>query len=82
MLVYQRRAPAAIADIATAAVFTECKPRHRHQEFLSFLRRLGTCIPRELDVHLIVDNYATHKDPKIRTGIAQRSRYHIHYTPT
>ena len=50
----------AALDIATGAVFTECKARHRHQEFLSFLRRLDACIPEALDVHLIVDNYATH----------------------
>lgn len=72
----------AALDIATGAVFTECKPRHRHQEFLSFLRRLDECIPEELEVHLIVDNYATHKPPKVRTWLAQRPRYHIHYTPT
>lgn len=72
----------AALDVATGAVFTECKPRHRHQEFLSFLRRLDQCIPAELDVHLIVDNYATHKHGKVRTWLAQRPRYHIHYTPT
>jgi putative transposase len=72
----------AALDIATGAVFTECKPRHRHQEFLSFLRRLDACIPKELDVHLIVDNYATHKHPKVRAWLAHRPRYHIHYTPT
>lgn len=72
----------AALDIATGTVFTECKPRHRHQEFLAFLRRLDACIPQELDVHLIVDNYATHKHPKVRTWLAQRPRYHIHYTPT
>jgi len=48
----------AALDIATGAIFTECKPRHRHQEFLSFLRRLDRCIPEPLDVHLIVDHYA------------------------
>ena len=82
---YVRHGPTtlfAALDIATGAVFTECKPRHRHQEFLSFLRRLDVCIPEQLDVHLIVDNYATHKHPKVRTWLAQRSRYHIHYTPT
>ncbi|MGA8345530.1 MAG: IS630 family transposase [Candidatus Sulfotelmatobacter sp.] len=72
----------AALDIATGTVFTECKPRHRHQEFLAFLRRLDACIPQEFDVHLIVDNYATHKHPKVRTWLAQRPRYHIHYTPT
>ncbi len=69
-------------DIATGAVFTECKPRHRHQEFLSFLRHLDESMPPELDLHLIVDNYATHKHPKVRTWLAQRPRYHMHYTPT
>ena len=72
----------AALDIATGTVFTECKPRHRHQEFLAFLRRLDDCIPSELEVHLIVDNYATHKHPKVRTWLAQRPRYQIHYTPT
>jgi transposase len=72
----------AALDVATGIVFTECKPRHRHQEFLAFLRRLDACIPQELDVHLIVDNYATHKHPKVRTWLARRPRYHIHYTPT
>lgn len=72
----------AALDIVTGAVFTECKARHRHQEFLSFLRRLDDCIPEYLDVHLIVDNYATHKHAKVRTWLAQRPRYHMHYTPT
>jgi putative transposase len=72
----------AALDIATGAVFTECKPRHRHQEFLSFLRRLDACIPQHLEVHLVVDNYATHKHAKVRTWLAQRGRYHVHYTPT
>ena len=69
-------------DIATGAVFTECKPRHRHQEFLAFLRSLDACVPAQLDVHLVVDNYATHKHPKVRTWLAQRPRFHMHYTPT
>ena len=72
----------AALDIATGAVFTECKPRHRHQEFLSFLRALDACIPADLEAHLIVDNYATHKHPKVRTWLAQRPRFHVHYTPT
>jgi putative transposase len=72
----------AALDIATGTVFTECKPRHRHQELLAFLRRLDDCIPPELDVHLIVDNYATHKHPKVRTWLAQRPRYQIQYAPT
>lgn len=72
----------AALDIATGAVFTECKPRHRHQEFLSFLRSLEACVPAQLDVHLVVDNYATHKHPKVRTWLAHRPRFHMHYTPT
>ena len=72
----------AALDIATGAVFTECKPRHRHQEFLSFLRSLDACVPAELDVHLVVDNYATHKHAKVRTWLAQRPCFHMHYTPT
>jgi putative transposase len=72
----------AALDVATGTVFTECKPRHRHQEFLSFLRRLDEAIPKDLNIHLIVDNYATHKHPKVRSWLAQRPRYEIHYTPT
>jgi len=72
----------AALDIATGAVFTECKSRHRHQEFLSFLRHLDECVPQELDVHLIVDNYATHKHPRVRAWLARRPHYHVHYTPT
>ena len=63
-------------------MFTECKPRHRHQEFLSFLRHLDESVPPELELHLIVDNYATHQHPKVHTWLAQRPRYHMHYTPT
>jgi putative transposase len=72
----------AALDIATGTVFAECKPRHRHQEFLSFLRDLNTCVPAGLDLHLIVDNYATHKHAKVRAWLAQHSRFHVHYTPT
>jgi putative transposase len=72
----------AALDIATGTVFAECKPRHRHQEFLTFLRDLDACVPPDLDVHLVVDNYATHKHGKVRTWLASRPRFHIHYTPT
>ena len=71
----------AALDIATGAVFTEAT-RHRHPEFLSFLRHLDESVPPELDLHLIVDNYATRKNPQVRTWLAQRPRYHLHYTPT
>ena len=72
----------AALDVATGTVFAECKARHRHQEFLNFLRHLNTCVPAELDLHLIVDNYATHKHAKVRAWLAQHSRFHVHYTPT
>ena len=58
------------------------QPRHRHQEFLSFLRRNDKEVPKELDLHLIVDNYCTHKHAKVKAWLAQRPRYFVHYTPT
>jgi len=72
----------AALDIATGEVIHKCKPRHRHQEFMSFLRHIDANVPKDLDIHLIVDNYATHKHPKVKLWLAQRPRYHIHYTPT
>jgi putative transposase len=72
----------AALDIATGAVFADCKPRHRHQEFLAFLRDLDACVPSELDLHLIVDNYGTHKHAKVRAWLGNRPRFHVHYTPT
>ncbi len=72
----------AALDIATGAVLAKCKRRHRHQEFLAFLRHIDANVPQHLDVHLIVDNYATHKHAKIKAWLARRPRYHIHYTPT
>jgi putative transposase len=72
----------AALDVATGTVLTECKPRHRHQEFLGFLQRIEQAVPAALDVHLIVDNYATHKHAKVRLWLAARPRFHIHYTPT
>jgi putative transposase len=72
----------AALDIATGEVITQCKARHRHQEFLSFLRHLDRNIPAPFDVHLIIDNYATHKHAKVKAWLAKRPRYHVHYTPT
>jgi transposase len=72
----------AALDIANGSVITQCKPQHRHQEFLSFLRHLDEQVPQHLDIHLICDNYATHKHTKVRAWLARRPRYHIHYTPT
>lgn len=72
----------AALDIASGQVLTRCAPRHRHQEFLQFLKQIQTSVPPHLDIHLIVDNYSTHKHPKVRRWLAARSRYHLHFTPT
>jgi putative transposase len=72
----------AALDIGTGTVLTECKPRHRHQEFLAFSSASIRPCPEHLDVHLIVDNYATHKHARVRLWLCQRPRFHIHYAPT
>lgn len=72
----------AALDIASGQILTRCKPRHRHQEFLGFLKHIDANVPPELDIHLVVDNYATHKHFKVRQWLAARPRYHVHYTPT
>jgi putative transposase len=72
----------AALDVATGGVLTQYKPRHRQQEFLGFLRQIEKSVPEDLDVHLIVDNYCTHKHAKVRAWLAQRPRFHVHYTPT
>ena len=72
----------AALDVATGRVIANCKKRHRHQEFLAFLRRIDTEVPADLDIHLVLDNYATHKHPKVKAWIAMRPRYHLHFTPT
>jgi len=72
----------AALDLATGEVIAQCKKRHRHQEFLQFLKHIEANVPKKLEIHLVVDNYATHKHAKIRNWLAARPRYHIHYTPT
>src|SRR5271166_1961931 len=72
----------AALDIATGAVFTECRQHHRHQEYLGFLREIEKNVPETLDVHILVDNYATHKHPRVKRWLAARPRFHVHFTPT
>ena len=72
----------AALDIANGSVLTQCKAQHRHQEYLSFLRHIEGNVPAGLDVHIICDNYATHKHPRVRAWLARRPRFHIHFTPT
>jgi transposase len=59
-----------------------CYARHRSAEFLKFLRQIEVNVPDDLDVHLVMDNYATHKTPAIRKWLAARPRWHVHFTPT
>ncbi|MGH9890639.1 MAG: IS630 family transposase [bacterium] len=72
----------AALDVASGTVLSQCKPRHRHQEFLAFLRYLDAQIPSHLAAHLIVDNYATHKHTTVRHWLARHPRYQLHFTPT
>ena len=72
----------AALNVLSGEVIARCKPRHRHQEFLSFLRDIDNAMPGELDVHCIVDNYATHSHPKVKAWLAARPRWHMHFIPT
>jgi putative transposase len=63
-------------------VLTQCRQRHRHQEYLGFLREIEQNVPETLAVHIIVDNYATHKHPRVKRWFAARPRFHGHFTPT
>lgn len=72
----------AALDIASGAVIGRCYPRHRSSEFRKFLDQIEANVPGELDVHLVMDNYATHKTKLIRDWLAKRPRWHVHFTPT
>jgi transposase len=72
----------AALDTATGKVLSRCRRRHRHQEYLDFLRQIDANVPTKLDVHIIVDNYATHKHPRVKRWLAVRPRFHVHFTPT
>jgi transposase len=72
----------AALDIATGQVIGKCYKRHRSNEFRKFLDTIEKTVPAELDVHLVMDNYATHKTAAIRAWLAKRPRYHVHFTPT
>src|SRR5512132_2240762 len=69
-------------DIATGAVIGQTHRRHRSSEFLHFLRTVDTNVPAMLDVHLVMDNYGTHKTPAIKNWFARHPRFHVHFTPT
>jgi transposase len=72
----------AALDTATGRVIGKCYPRHRAAEFRRFLDEIEKAVPGNLDVHLVMDNYATHKTPLIRDWLLKRPRWHVHHTPT
>lgn len=72
----------AALNVFTGEVIGECKQRHRHQEFLSFLKTVESQTPKELDLHVIVDNYATHKHQKVRNWLKRNKRVTLHFIPT
>jgi len=72
----------AALNVKAGSVIAKCQPRHRHQEFISFLERIDQNTPRRIPIHLILDNYGTHKHPEVRAWFAEHPRYHPHFTPT
>ena len=72
----------AALDIATGEVIGQTHRRHRGAEFLQFLRTIEANVPPKMDVHLVMDNYATHKTPTIKAWFARNPRFHVHFTPT
>ena len=72
----------AALDVATGTVIGSIHRRHRAQEFLRFLRTIDANVPADLDVHLILDNYATHKTPAVKRWLLRNPRFHLHFTPT
>jgi transposase len=72
----------AALDMATGKVISSVHRRHRHQEFLKFLKKIDAAVPAGLDVHLICDNYGTHKTPEIKKWLIRHPRFELHFTPT
>jgi transposase len=72
----------AALDVLTGKVIGQCLPRHRHTEFLTFLKTIDAEVPRGLQVHLILDNYATHKHESVQRWLRRHKRFHLHFTPT
>ncbi len=72
----------AALDVLTGAVIAQCLPRHRHREFLQFLKTIDRQVPKGLQVHLILDNYATHNHPNVRAWLEKHPRFKLHFTPT
>ena len=72
----------AALNVLDGRVIGECLPRHRHQEFLRFLRRLDREFPEELTLHLVLDNYGTHSESQVKAWLKRHPRFQIHFTPT
>jgi len=72
----------AALDVATGKVLGRCQGQHRQQEFVRFLDHIEAHVPSALEIHLVLDNYATHKTPKVAAWLKKRPRYHLHFTPT
>jgi len=72
----------AALDLLEGTVIGDCMPRHRHQEFLKFLRRIDRETPADLQLHLIIDNYSTHKHDRVKRWLGRHPRFHLHFTPT
>ena len=72
----------AALDVKTGKVIGECLPRHRAKEFLKFLHNIDKAVPGKRDVHLVLDNYATHKTPDVQAWLAKHRRFKLHFTPT
>lgn len=72
----------AALELAEGRLIGTCLPQHRHQEWIKFLTLIDAQTPADLDLHLIIDNYATHKHPRVRSWLQRHPRFHIHFTPT
>jgi transposase len=72
----------AAMDVAGGTVISSCMKRHRHQEFLRFLKKIDKEAPPDLEIHLILDNYATHKHKKVKQWLKSHNRFHFHFIPT
>ena len=72
----------AALNTLTGEVLGSCAQRHRHQEWLEFLRKINKSTPKDKDIHIICDNYATHKHPKVKSWLRYHKRFHVHFTPT
>ncbi len=72
----------AALEVASGSVVAQPYRQHGHQEFLRFLKLIDGAVPKELDLHLILDNYATHKTPEVKRWLLRHPRFHLHFTPT